>query len=132
MDTEDTDEWMAEDDLFYAQYTEDTPLSAEDIAAEAEMAAREADVVEHNRQQSLRALTWWLAEGGEIPPDWEVPSTAYLKKVGGRGIERILEEIEDPELGDEPIFEEGWADFAKKRYRIIVFSKVSPGCLLSE
>lgn len=125
MDFDDTDEWLAEDDLFYSQYTEDTPLSPEAAAAEAEMASRAADVVEQNRQQSLRALTWWLAEGGEIPDDWEVPSKAYLKKVGGRGVERMLEDIEDAELGDEPMFEEGWADFAKRRYRIIVFSKVS-------
>lgn len=125
MDVEDTDEWLAEDDLFYSQYTEDTPLSAEDAAAEAEMASREADVVEQNRQQSLRALTWWLAEGGEIPQDWEVPSKAYLKKIGGRGVERLLEDIVDEDFGDEVMFEDGWADFAKKRYRLIVFSKVS-------
>ncbi|RSH93831.1 hypothetical protein EHS25_006480 [Saitozyma podzolica] len=120
--TQGEDELIAEDDLFWEQYEEAEPLSAEEIKAEEEIKAHRADVLHQNNMGSLRALIWWIAEGGLIPEDWEVPTKNYLKKVGARGMERLLEDI-DP--GDEGqwIFEDGWADFAKKRYRVVVFSK---------
>ncbi|WWD16218.1 glutaredoxin [Kwoniella shandongensis] len=120
--TMDEDELIAEDDLFWDSYTDPEPLSEEEQAAEAEMKAHKQDVIEHDRKQSLRALIWWLAEGGIIPSKWEVPTKAYLRKVGGRGMERMLEDIDRGEEDDQ-IFENGWAEFANKRYQIVVFSK---------
>ena len=122
---QDEEELIAEDDVFWDSYVEPVPLTEEEKAAEAELQAHRADVMEHDRQQSLRALIWWLAEGGMFPDDWEIPSKSYLKKIGGRGMERLLMEVDNGEEDDE-IFEEGWADFANKRYRITMFSKVSP------
>jgi len=54
-----------------------------------------------------------------------------LKRVGGRGLERMLEGLsakeEGRELGEDgekgAVFEEGWGDFAKNQYRTVVFSK---------
>ncbi len=44
-------------------------------------------------------------------------------------MERLLEGIEKGK--EEAIFEDGWAEFAKTMYRVVVFSKVSEigGCL---
>ncbi|ODN88454.1 glutaredoxin [Cryptococcus wingfieldii CBS 7118] len=116
------DELIAEDDLFWDSYTEAEPLSAEEAAAEAELQAHRADVLAHNTADSLRALVWWLAEGGILPNNWEVPTKAQLKKMGSKGFEKLLTEIDH---GDEEqeIFEDGWADFANRRYKIVVFSK---------
>ncbi|OCF36362.1 glutaredoxin [Kwoniella heveanensis BCC8398] len=116
------DELIAEDDLFWDSYTDPEPLTEEEEAAQAELQAHKADVIKQDKMQSLRALIWWLAEGGIIPSNWEVPSKSYLRKVGGRGMERLLEDIDSGEEGDE-IFDNGWAEFANKRYRIVVFSK---------
>ncbi|WVF71880.1 glutaredoxin [Kwoniella sp. CBS 6097] len=116
------EELIAEDDLFWDSYTDPEPLTEEEEAAQAELQAHKADVIKQDKMQSLRALVWWLAEGGIIPSNWEVPSKSYLRKVGGRGMERLLEEIDSGEEGDE-IFDNGWAEFANKRYRIVVFSK---------
>ncbi|EIW66320.1 hypothetical protein M231_05840 [Tremella mesenterica] len=119
---QDTEELIAEDDEFWDHYVEPIPLSDEEAAAEAEVKARHADVLEHDRQQSLRALIWWLAEGGMFSEDWKVPSKGELRKAGGRGMENMLMGIDNGEAGDE-IFEDGWAEFANKRYRIVMFSK---------
>ncbi|WVQ99033.1 glutaredoxin [Kwoniella sp. CBS 9459] len=120
--TMDEEELIAEDDLYWDSYTDPEPLTEEEEAAKAELQAHKADVIKQDKMQSLRALVWWLAEGGVIPSHWEVPSKSYLRKVGGRGMERLLEEIDSGEEGDE-IFDNGWAEFANKRYRIVVFSK---------
>ena len=117
------DELIAEDDLFWQQYIEPEPLSDEEIAAEEELRAHRADVVALDRAHSLRALVYWLAEGGRIPNEWEVPTKAYLKKIGARGVERLLGSIENEY--DELIFDEGWAEYAQERFRVVVFSKVS-------
>lgn len=122
--TVDENELIAEDDLFWDTYTEAEPLSAEEAAAEAELQAHKQNVQAQNVAQSLRALVWWLAEGGVLPNDFEVPSKSHLKKIGSSGFEKLLSSIDAGE-GDEIIFEDGWADFANKRYRIVVFSKVS-------
>lgn len=115
----DEDELIAEDDLFWETYTETVPMTDEEKAAEAEIALRKQNVIEHDKRHSLRALVWWLVEGGLIPQDWDVPSRAYLNKMGGRGMERVLEAI-----GSGAEFEEGWIDYAKKLYRVAIFSKV--------
>lgn len=122
--TVDENELIAEDDLFWDSYTEAEPLSAEEAAAEAELQAHKQNVQAQNEAHSLRALIWWLAEGGVFPNDFEVPSKSHLKKIGSSGFEKLLSSID---AGDENqmIFEEGWADFADKRYSIVVFSKVS-------
>jgi hypothetical protein len=129
---QDEDELLAEDDLFWEAYEEPPTLTPEEAAAELEFNAHRSDVIMKDRAHSLRALIWWMAEGGVAPADWEVPSKAYLTKVGGRGMERMLESItakeegrnaeDDGEAGG--VFEEGWADFAKAQYRVVVFSKV--------
>ncbi|KAK8869520.1 glutaredoxin [Kwoniella newhampshirensis] len=118
----DEEELIAEDDLFWDSYTDPEPMTEEERLAEEEMKAHKQDVIEHDKKQSLRALVWWLAEGGIIPSTWEAPTKAYLRKVGGRGMERLLEDIDRGEE-DEEIFENGWAEFANKRYKIVVFSK---------
>ncbi|KIR28710.1 glutaredoxin [Cryptococcus deuterogattii LA55] len=120
--TVDENELIAEDDLFWDSYTEAEPLSAEEAAAEAELQTHKQNVQAQNEAQSLRALIWWLAEGGVFPNDFEVPSKSHLKKIGSSGFEKLLSSID---AGDENqmIFEEGWADFADRRYSIVVFSK---------
>lgn len=120
---QDEDELIAEDDLFWQTYEEPEPLTDLEVAAEEELRAHRADVLEHDRANSLRALIYWLAEGGVFPDGWEVPSKSYLRKIGGRGVERLLEAVEK-EYPDEVIFDEGWAEFARGRFRIVVFSKV--------
>ncbi|OCF56003.1 glutaredoxin [Kwoniella mangroviensis CBS 10435] len=116
------EELIAEDDLFWDSYKDPEPLSYEEQKEQEEMKARKADVQKQDKLQSLRALIWWLAEGGILPNDWEVPTKQYLKKIGGRGMERLLEDIDSGEEGDE-IFDNGWAEFANRRYRVVIFSK---------
>ncbi|WWD09771.1 glutaredoxin [Kwoniella europaea PYCC6329] len=116
------EELIAEDDLFWDSYKDPEPLSYEEQKQQEEMKAHKADVQKQDKLQSLRALIWWLAEGGILPNDWEVPTKQYLKKIGGRGMERLLEDIDSGEEGDE-IFDNGWAEFANRRYRVVIFSK---------
>ncbi|WVW82712.1 glutaredoxin [Kwoniella bestiolae CBS 10118] len=118
----DEEELIAEDDLFWDSYKDPEPLSREEAKQQEELKAHKADVIRQDKLQSLRALIWWLAEGGILPNDWEVPTKQYLKKIGGRGMERLLEDIDSGEEGDE-IFDNGWAEFANRRYRVVVFSK---------
>ncbi|WWC60787.1 glutaredoxin [Kwoniella dejecticola CBS 10117] len=118
----DEEELIAEDDLFWDSYKDPEPLSREEQKLADELKAHKADVIKHDKIQSLRALVWWLAEGGILPNDWEVPTKAYLKKIGGRGMERLLEDIDGGDEDDE-IFDNGWAEFANKRYRVVIFSK---------
>ncbi|WWC69142.1 glutaredoxin [Kwoniella pini CBS 10737] len=118
----DEEELIAEDDLFWDSYKDPEPLSREEQKLADEMKAHKADVIKQDKLQSLRALVWWLAEGGILPNNWEVPTKAYLKKIGGRGMERLLEDIDGGEEDDE-IFDNGWAEFANKRYRVVIFSK---------
>ncbi|KAK4686389.1 hypothetical protein P7C73_g3736, partial [Tremellales sp. Uapishka_1] len=115
---QDEEELIAEDDLFWEAYTEDKPLTPEELAAEEEIATHRKDVIRHDKAHSLKALIYWMAEGGIFPNDYETPTKEYLRKVGGRGVERMLEEV-----GGGATFEQGWAEFAQKRYRIAVFSK---------
>ena len=121
---QDEDELIAEDDLFWQSYKEPEPLTDEELAAAEELRLHRADVLQLDKARSLRALIYWLAEGGVIPEGWEVPSKAYLKKVGSRGMERLLDGIEKED--DEIIFDDGWAEFAGGRFRIVMFSKVRP------
>ncbi|ORY30008.1 hypothetical protein BCR39DRAFT_466880, partial [Naematelia encephala] len=119
---QDEEELIAEDDLFFDQYVEKAPATEQERAAAAEAEAHRIDVIEHDRIASLRILVWWLAEGGMLPNGWKVPDAATLKKAGARGMEKMLADVE-PGLDDEPIFEDGWSEFAKNRYRVVVFSK---------
>ncbi|WRT67450.1 glutaredoxin [Kwoniella shivajii] len=118
----DEEELIAEDDLFWDTYKDPEPLSIEEQKLQDELKAHKQDVINQDKLQSLRALIWWLAEGGILPNNWEVPTKAYLKKIGGRGMERLLEDIDSGEEGDE-IFDNGWAEFANRRYRVVIFSK---------
>jgi hypothetical protein len=120
----DEDELIAEDDLFWDSYTESDPISDEEIEAEKEIAAHRLDVQQRDRKHALQAMIWWLAEGGVIPSNWEMPSASQMKKISGRGMEKMLESIDKGDE-EEPIFAEGWAEYAKKMYRTVVFSKVS-------
>lgn len=121
--TSNEDELIAEDDLFWDKYTDPEPLTQDEIAEQQELQAHHADVQKLDREHALRALIWWLAEGGIIPADWEMPSASFIKRLGGRGMERLLEGIDKGD-DNEAIFAEGWADFAKTMYRTVVFSKV--------
>ncbi|WVQ78441.1 glutaredoxin [Cryptococcus sp. DSM 104549] len=116
------DELIAEDDLFWDSYTDPEPMSAEEAEAEAELQAHRQDVITRNNAQSLRALVWWLAEGGILPNGFEVPSKSALRKGGALGVERMLEAIDGGD-DEQEIFENGWSEFANKRFRIVVFSK---------
>ncbi|WVN86576.1 glutaredoxin [Cryptococcus depauperatus CBS 7841] len=118
----DEEELIAEDDLFLSSYTDSIPLSAEETAAEARRQALKQDLITSNHAHSLRALIWWLAEGGILPDDWEVPSKSHLEQIGGEGFEEMLTNINRGENESE-IFETGWTELADQRYRIVVFSK---------
>ena len=118
------DELIAEDDMFWEMYVAPKHPSHEEFVAEEELAAHQLDVQARDKRHALRALTYYLAEGGVFPRDWEVPSDAYLKKVGGRGMEKLLDAIEEGNR-EEPIFADGWAHFAQETYKAVVFSKVS-------
>ena len=120
------EELIAEDDLFWQSYKEPEALIAEEEWAQKEIVAHRKDVIKHDRQHSLSALVWWIAEGGVFPADWKVPSKPELKQMGGRGFEKLLQGLASETEDGEMIFEEGWARYAKKQYRIIVFSKVRP------
>ena len=93
------------------------------VAADEELAENRANAQEQDRQHSVRALVWWLAQGGIFPQAWSAPSDSELKKIGGRGFERLLEGIDNGDA-DNTIFAPGWADSAVKQYRTVVFSKV--------
>ena len=134
---QETAELIAEDDMFWTDYTEPIPQTAEEQRAEEELQAHREDVMERNMQHSLRALIWWLSEGGVIPDDWEVPSKVALNRLGARALERMLDGInrgakpvdnpwEHDDDGDSrpSVFVEGWADYVKDHFKLVVFSKV--------
>ena len=127
--TANEEELIAEDDLYLQSYIEPAPLTPEETAAEQQLQAHREDVLELDRQHQLRALVWWLAEGGTFPRSWDVPTKSHLKKVGGRGMEKILDKVDQVKDGkdDEAMFPDGWADYAKSQYRVVVISKVSRG-----
>ena len=139
---ESEEELIAEDDLFWMNYKEPTPLTDKEKAANKEMEAHRLDVIQRNAVHSLKALIWWMAEGGVIPSGWEVPSKSYFEKFGGRGMERLLNGIDQGKQDrkgrgewkpvsdkddEESVFTEGWGDFAKEQLKLVVFSKVSGG-----
>jgi len=127
----DEDELIAEDDLFWESYQEKQAKSKMEQKELEQLESRRKEVVTINKKHSLRALIWWISQGGVLPTGWDVPSKDTVLKMGSSGMEKLLEGIEGGVEGDE-IFQEGWADFAKDRYRTVVFSKVSsPPCLLS-
>lgn len=143
---QDEESWLDEAEPWFSQYGDATEededdwsnidyskMTAEEAQEKKEMVQHKIEVAERHRAESLRALTWYVAEGGELPSDWEVPTRKHINKIGGRGVEHILqnmdEKLREEEGGDaagEEIFEEGWAEFAKNRYRTVVFSKVCP------
>lgn len=118
------DELIAEDDLFWDAYKEKQAKTASEQREMEEMEARRKDVIKTNKLRSVRALIWWIAQGGVLPSDWQVPGDEELLKMGSMGMERALEALDNGVEGDE-IFQEGWAEFANDRYRAVVFSKVS-------
>lgn len=120
----DEDELIAEDDLFWDSYQEKQAKSKMEQKEIEQMESRRKEVVRTNKQHSLRALIWWIAQGGVLPNSWDVPSKDTVLKMGASGMEELLEGIQGGVLGDE-IFQDGWADYAKDRYRTVVFSKVS-------
>jgi hypothetical protein len=121
---QDEEELIAEDDLFWSSYVEPTPKTEEEKLAEKEIADHRLEVQEYDRQHSLRALVWWLAEGGMFPTNYKAPSKAELRKLGGRGTELLLDKI-DQATDEDTVFQDGWSQYAKKQYRIVVFSKAS-------
>lgn len=127
--TQDPDELIAEDDMYFENYREAPLKSAEEIKAAKEAEAHRKDVIIQDRKDSVRALVWWIAQGGEFPNGWEVPSKKKIMKMGSRGVEKILSDLyresgETPEEQDEELYPEGWAETARSRYRVTVFSKV--------
>jgi hypothetical protein len=122
------DELIAEDDLFWDSYQEKKSKSLAEQKEMEQMEQRRKDVIDTNKVHSIRALIWWIAQGGKLPSGWEVPTKDAVLKMGAGGMEKLLEGIQSGPVGDE-IFQEGWANYAKDRYRVVVFSKVSPGSL---
>jgi hypothetical protein len=120
------DELIAEDDLFWDAYKEKQAKSKAEQKEQEQMEERRQDVIKTNKVHSLRALIWWISQGGVFPNGWEVPKKEAVLKMGPSGMEALLEGLEAGVVGDE-IFQEGWADFAKDRYRVVMFSKVSSG-----
>jgi hypothetical protein len=118
------DELIAEDDLFWDSYKEKMAKTKLEQKEMEEMERRRKDVIQTNKIHSLRSLIWWISQGGTFPSGWEVPTKETVHKLGSSGMEKMLEEIQGGVEGDE-IFQEGWADYAKDRYRVVVFSKVS-------
>lgn len=123
---EDLGELIAEDDLFVQAYEEPLPKSAAEEDVEERFKSHREDVMEQDKKHALESLVWWLAEGGVLPKSWTVPNKAGLAQMGGKGFEKALDDLDMGENG-ESIFQEGWADYAKKQYRLVVFSKVSRG-----
>lgn len=115
------DELIAEDDQFWDEHR---AKSEEEKKEMEKMEARRKDVERTNKRHSLRALIWWISQGGILPSDYELPDKEDVLKMGSRGMERVLEDLDNGVPGDE-IFQEGWAEFAKDRYQVTVFSKVS-------
>ena len=146
---QDEESWLDETESWFSQYAnpdedEDdwtnidyTKMTEEEAKEKKEMVRHKMEVTERHRAESLRAIAWFLAEGGELPGDFEVPTKKQVNKMGGRGVESMLKGMDEKfrqEVGDdgsgEEIFEDGWAEFAKTRYRTVVFSKVSIDCIL--
>lgn len=126
--TQAEEELIAEDDLYWQAYEEPPTLTEAEKDEVDELKAHKLDVERHNRQTALESLVWWLAEGGILPNDFEVPSKKTLLNGKSRAMERILDEVQSE--GEEPgesIFQEGWQEYATKQYKIVVFSKVSHG-----
>lgn len=121
---EHADELIAEDDAFWESYQEKEGKTAEERKEAEQMEQRRKDVIKTNKAHSLRALIWWIANGGILPNDYKVPSEKEVHQMGSSGMEKELEEIDSGVEGDE-IFQEGWAAFAVDRYQAVVFSKVS-------
>lgn len=124
------DELLSEEALYVQGYKEPTPKTASEQETEERFQNHRADVLEQDRVHSLEALIWWLAEGGVFPNSYGIPNKAGLTKMGGSGFERALDRLDAGGNG-ESIFQDGWADYAKKQYRLVVFSKVSRKCVLS-
>jgi hypothetical protein len=125
----DEDELIAEDDLFWDSYQEKQAKSKMEQKEIEQMESRRKEVIKTNKVHSLRALIWWISQGGVLPTGWDVPTKDTVLKLGSGGMKKMLEGIDGGVVGDE-IFQEGWADFAKDRYRVVVFSKVSSRPLL--
>ena len=124
---EHADELIAEDDAFWDAYQEKKGKTAAERKEAEQMEQRRKDVIKTNKEHSLRSLIWWIANGGVLPNDYNVPSEKEIQKMGASGMEKELEEIDNGIVGDE-IFQEGWAEYAIDRYRAVVFSKVSLVC----
>jgi hypothetical protein len=139
----DEEDWLEEVEPWFSQFNDpsdddedytniDYSRMTEDEAKEKkEMVKHKLEVAENHRAESLRALAWFVAEGGELPYDWEVPTKKHITKIGSRGVEHILQNMDEKvrqeegeDASGEEIFEDGWAEFAKTRYRTVVFSKV--------
>ena len=124
---EQADELIAEDDAFWDAYQEKQgkgKKTEEERKEAEEMEERRKDVLKTNKEHSLRALIWWIANGGVLPNDYQVPTETEVHQMGSSAMEKELGEIENGIEGDE-IFQEGWAEFAVERYRAVIFSKVS-------
>ena len=121
--TQNEDELIAEDDLFWQAYKEPVAPTAEEEAAIREMKAHRLDVQQHSKAHILQSLVWWLAEGGILPDDFQIPTKNVMMKKGGRGLEKMLDKVETESKGSD-MFSAGWAEYTQKQYRVVVFSKV--------
>lgn len=136
----DEDELIADEDLYYGSAPSPAPQTIADqdpdeIKRKAEYKEHQEVVVKKERQHQLLALSYFIAQGGILDNNFEVPGKKALEKMGGRGLEKMFVKADKAwadekreEGGGDPesdAFEEGWQDFARKSYRIIVFSKVS-------
>jgi hypothetical protein len=120
----DEDELIAEDDLFWDSYQEKQAKSKMEQKEIEQMESRRKEVIKTNKVHSLRALIWWISQGGVLPTGWDVPTKDTVLKLGSGGMKKMLEGIDGGVVGDE-IFQEGWADFAKDRYRVFIWFKLT-------
>ena len=123
-DLEAEDELLSEDALWITSYDESKILAEETEEERLRNEQHMMDIKKHDSQYALSAIAWFLSEGGILPHDFVVPSKETISRIGGRGFERMLNKLDLGENG-ESIFQDGWADYARKQYRVIVFSKVS-------
>jgi hypothetical protein len=120
------EDWLREDEQ---SYFAEAPVPTAESDSDRDYAKTKEERAEKERQSSVQALVWWLAEGGIIPNKWTAPSKDALAKMGSEGFQDMLEDLDRGDSG-EGIFQDGWGDYAAKQYRTVVFSKVSCcGCM---
>lgn len=112
-----------------------TEDDAEEAKRKAEYKERQLVVEAQERHHQLLALVYFVAQGGILDTHFDPPDKSMLKKIGGSGLEKLFvksdlewaTEMQRGEGGEDKVietFEQGWQEFAKKSYRLVVFSKV--------